>query len=100
MGVGRTKILTLAVAFAGAVGCYSTGEGPDPTTALYFPVGLAASPGGHALYVANSDFDLQFNSGTVEVYHLDDLREYFRPIWSVDSSVGSAGICNGLGLGL
>src|SRR5215471_17047689 len=90
------------VAFAAlsAVGCYSTGNGPDPATALYFPVGLAVSPGGHALYVANSDFDLQFNSGTVEAYHLDDLRSYFQPIWSVDSSIDSADICTRLGLGI
>src|SRR6185295_434762 len=59
------------------VGCYSTGDGPDPpASALYFPVGLAVSPGGNVLYVANSDFDLQFNSGTVEAYDLLHLRTY------------------------
>lgn len=94
------KILSLAALALGLGGCYSTGDGPDPTTALYFPVGLAVSPGGHALYVANSDFDLQFNAGTVETYELDDIRAFLKPIWSVDSSIGSADICADRGLGV
>jgi hypothetical protein len=92
--------LSVVLAALGALtGCYSTGDGPSPTNGLYFPVGLAVSPGGHALYVANSDFDLQFNSGTVQVYDLDDLRAYLKGIWSVDSSVMSPDICAANGLG-
>src|SRR5438445_8675658 len=93
------RILPIAAAAFGLVGCYSTGDGPDPSAALYFPVGMAVSPGGHELYVANSDFDLQFNAGTVDVYRLDDLRSYFAKIWSVDSGVASTSLCNDLGLG-
>src|SRR5436190_12328392 len=96
----RMKILSLAALALGLGGCYSTGDGPDPTAALYFPVGLAVSPRGHALYVANSDFDLQFNAGTVETYELDDIRAFLKPIWSHDSSIGSDDICSGLGLGV
>src|SRR6266436_1748423 len=69
-GLARMRIQSIAVVASCLAGCYSTGDGPDPSTALYFPVGLAVSPGGHALYVANSDFDLQFNAGTVEAYRL------------------------------
>jgi hypothetical protein len=94
------KIPSIAVVASCLAGCYSNGDGPDPTVALYFPVGLAVSPGGHALYVANSDFDLQFNSGTVEAYHLDDIRSFLSPIWSIDSSLASTDICGGLGLGV
>ena len=61
------KIVSIAVGATCLVGCYSTGEGPDPSAALYVPVGLAVSPAGDALYAANSDFDLQFNSGTVDI---------------------------------
>jgi hypothetical protein len=43
-------------------------------------VGLTASPGGNALFVANSDFDLQFNAGTVQVYDLGELRSAVRPL--------------------
>ncbi len=32
---------------------------------LYFPTGLALDDAGERLYVANSDFDLQFNAGTL-----------------------------------
>src|SRR5258706_3727114 len=94
------KILSIALAVLAAGGCYSTGDGPDPSSALYFPVGMAVSPGGHALYVANSDFDLQFNSGTVDVYRLDDLRKYFATVWSADSGTATAALCSDLGLGV
>src|SRR5262249_33208214 len=64
--------------------------GLDPDlNQIYFPVGLALSPipSGSAsgadggvpaqkrtwLYVANSDFDLQFNAGTVQVFDLDKI---------------------------
>src|SRR5438132_121176 len=93
----RMRTLSVAVAALLLAGCYSTGDGPDPTAALYFPVGLAVSPGGHALYVANSDFDLQFNSGTVEAYQLDDIRGFLSKIWS-NSSIGSSDVCKELGI--
>src|SRR5712691_9507190 len=98
-GLARMRIQSIAVVASCLAGCYSTGDGPDPSTALYFPVGLAVSPGGHALYVANSDFDLQFNAGTVEAYRLDDIRNFLAPIWSVDSSLASTDVCSTLGLG-
>ncbi len=49
---------------------------------MYFPVGLAVSPGGHTLYVANSDFDLQYNSGTVIALDLDRIRSNIPPAWN------------------
>jgi DNA-binding beta-propeller fold protein YncE len=78
--------------------CYTTGAGPDPSpTGLYFPVGLAVSPGGGALFVANSDFDLQFNSGTLLTYDLPRLRETLRPLWSPESASPLGDPCIGLG---
>ncbi len=41
-----------------------------PTDALYFPTALAISPGRTSLYVVNSDFDLQYNGGTIQVLNL------------------------------
>ena len=61
----------------GAVGaCYSGGGGgtDPPTTTFYFPVGLAVSSGGNALYAINSDFDLQWNGGTLQSYDLFQIR--------------------------
>jgi len=60
---------------AGAVGCYSTGDGTaPPSKAIYYPVGLQVSAGGTVLYAVNSDFDLQFNGGTLQSYDLASLR--------------------------
>jgi hypothetical protein len=69
--------------FAGAscaatvgAGCYSSGNGTSPATnSLYYPVGLSVSRSGEFLYVANSDFDLQFNGGTLQSYDLTLIRQ-------------------------
>jgi DNA-binding beta-propeller fold protein YncE len=74
--------LALAAVAASALACVSPGEGPEPPSdAMYFPVGLAVSPGGHTLYVANSDFDLQYNGGTVLALDLDRIRASIPPLW-------------------
>lgn len=80
--VGRRSLpLLLAAAFAVGPACVSPGEGPSPDPGeMYFPVGLAISPGGHTLYVANSDFDLQFNGGTVIALDLDRIRDNVPPV--------------------
>jgi len=63
-----------ALALAGT-NCYSNDEGQaPPLTSLYFPVGLQVSAGGNVLYVVNSDFDLQFNGGTIQSYDLTAIR--------------------------
>jgi DNA-binding beta-propeller fold protein YncE len=87
------------VTFAG--GCFDNGDGPEPPlNTLYFPVGILPSPGGNALYVVNSDFDLQYNGGTVEVYNLHDIRDVaLEPFWNPDAFPDkSEAPCFGLGL--
>ena len=55
--------------------CMTTGDGRAPAlTDFMYPVGLAVSPHGHVLWVANSDFDLAFNGGTVLSLDLDAIR--------------------------
>src|SRR4051794_21595507 len=57
--------------------CYSTGDGsPPPLRSLYYPVGLQVSQGGTVLYAANSDFDLQYNGGTLQSYDLALIRRH------------------------
>jgi DNA-binding beta-propeller fold protein YncE len=57
--------------------CYSTGDGTKPPpTSLYYPVGLAVSQAGNVLYAVNSDFDLQWNGGTVQSYDLQSIRQH------------------------
>lgn len=68
---------SLAVLTGGVVvACYPGGGGgtEPPGNSLYFPQGLGTSQYGHVLYVANSDFDLQFNGGTLQSYDLGKLR--------------------------
>jgi hypothetical protein len=77
----RAVCALVAVAAAGALAavapaCYSGGGGTaPPTNSFYFPVGLAVSAGGHVLYAANSDFDLQWNGGTLQSYDLASVRK-------------------------
>jgi hypothetical protein len=58
---------------------------------------MAVSPGGSALYIANSDFDLQFNSGTVIALDLVQLRSYLAPLYAPDPANPVADPCLGLG---
>lgn len=65
----------LAGALVGAVGCFPPDEGRSvPLDRIYFPVGIQVSPGKSWMYVANSDFDLQYNAGSIQVYDLKTLR--------------------------
>ena len=70
-------LLCAATALTASIpGCYSEATGTSPpTNTFYFPVGLAVSPAGNVLYVANSDFDLQWNGGTLQSYNLFQIRQ-------------------------
>lgn len=60
-------------------GCFDTDKGaPPPERQFYFPTGLAISPGGKALFVVNSDFDLQYRAGTIQALDLERLRAIVR----------------------
>ncbi|HEY8079167.1 MAG TPA: hypothetical protein VIF62_33775 [Labilithrix sp.] len=60
----------------GGVDCYSRGDGSaPPRDVFYYPVGLRVSANGSVLYVVNSDFDLQYNGGTIQSYDLQKVRE-------------------------
>lgn len=57
-------------------GCYDTGDGrAPPLDSFYFPVGLRVSHGGTVLYAVNSNFDLQYNGGTLQSYDLRQIRQ-------------------------
>ncbi len=72
LSVAATAALTTALA-AGGASCFTSSEGLEPPRQqLYFPTGIALSPGQTTLYVASSDFDLQYNGGSVAALALDD----------------------------
>ncbi len=67
----------LAILAATTTDCYSTGDGSaPPLDQLYYPVGLRVSAGGTVLYAVNSDFDLQYNGGTLQSYDLGLIRRH------------------------
>jgi hypothetical protein len=70
--VARWLVLPAAgLAAAVASGCFTAGQGTQPPlNSFYFPTGLAVSPDGKYLYAINSDFDLQWNGGTLQSYAL------------------------------
>ncbi|MBI2393566.1 MAG: hypothetical protein HYV09_28570 [Deltaproteobacteria bacterium] len=75
----RRSLAPLGLGLVAAAGCYNAGEGADPNDrAPYFPVGLAISPSGRWLFVANSNFDLRYNAGTVQAYDLAGIAARAR----------------------
>ena len=60
------------------VACYSIGEGiAPPLGSIYYPTGLAVSRASNYLYAVNSDFDLQYNAGTVQSLDLSRVRSAY-----------------------
>ena len=100
----RARVLGL-VALLGAslVGC-ETGGRPPPSGQLFFPTAMAIGPTGDVLYVANSNFDLRFNRGSLHSYDLARLNELMDacPALVADPSnrITSAGECQVLPLEL
>lgn len=75
--------------------CYSLGEGISPPLAsIYFPTGLALSQDSKFLYVVNSDFDLQYNAGTVQSLDLTRIRSFIPRGCSSDSDCPSDKYCD------
>lgn len=74
-GFGLPSAGVALFAATAVAGCFPPDDGQvPPLDRLYFPVGLAVNPEATRLYVANSDFDLQFNAGTLQAYDLEALR--------------------------
>src|SRR5689334_19788879 len=94
-GQGSSKHLSTAARLRGwaffalglsALGCFKPDDGREPPLdRIYFPTGLALSPDGDRLYVANSDWDLQFNAGSVQAYDAARLRELLPRACNVDT---------------
>ena len=77
-------------------GCFLSGEGVSPpaTRTVYFPVGLALDSGARHLFIVNSDFDLQYNAGTVESWDLDALRERLPVTCTTDDQCDAGKVCD------
>ena len=74
----------------GLLGCFTGADGRQPQAdRLYYPTGLRVSPGLSTLYVANSNFDLQYAGGSVQALNLARIRDDVRPIVEVLAADGS-----------
>lgn len=91
------SIVALGVAGSAASACVGSGDGvPPDLNRVYFPVALALTGQSEdaRLIVLNSDFDLQFNRGTVQSFRLDRLREIARRPCNDDTDCGGEERCD------
>ncbi|MEZ4299883.1 MAG: hypothetical protein R3B70_33350 [Polyangiaceae bacterium] len=91
-----------ALALPTAAGCFALGQGLDPPLQqFYYPTALARSPGGKALYVVSSDFDIQYTGGTVHAVDLTTLRTCLGPlVRKLADGASAKNACDAVGLGL
>jgi hypothetical protein len=80
-------------------GCFPPGEGVDPPSnrSVYFPVGLALDRDATHLFIANSDFDLQYNAGTVSSWDLNALAALLPTTCSADAQCSDGDVCDARG---
>ncbi|HEY5958714.1 MAG TPA: hypothetical protein VIV60_19270, partial [Polyangiaceae bacterium] len=106
--------MRLSTAALGLVltGCYTNSEGiSPPLDRIYFPVGLTTDCDSRArdpaaceakrLYVASSDFDLQYNAGSLQVLNLEVVRRLVDtvcPASENDASCLNGSHCGDAGL--
>ena len=77
------------------VACFPPGEGiPPPGDRIYFPVGLAVDDEREFLFVVNSDFDLQYNAGTVQSWELEKLRARVPRYCESDADCTDGQVCD------
>jgi hypothetical protein len=95
-GPRRVPSQSAICAIAGLVSaCFSPGEGVEPPRErIYFPVGLTQNTDGTRLFVVNSDFDLQFNAGTLQTYDLPRLSQVVPKVCSSDDDCGEGHRCD------
>ncbi|MEJ7732267.1 MAG: hypothetical protein WKG00_24055 [Polyangiaceae bacterium] len=93
-----------------ATGCFNNDQQiVPPAREFNYPTTLTVSPGGTVLYVANSDFDLQFSGGTMQVLDLGTCGPGTRGCMRTDAlalrdalegaTQGEASVCGDFGLG-
>lgn len=96
----RPPLLLAAIPALALCSCFSPGEGQSPPLdTVYFPTGLALdpTPAGEApkyLYVASSDFDLQYRSSALLSYDLERVREVIPRNCNVDDQCRSGEVCD------
>jgi len=74
----RRSLVGFGLGLVALLGCYNSGEGADPDDKRpYYPTGIALSASGKWLFLANSNFDLAYNAGTVQAYDVEAIKTAF-----------------------
>lgn len=92
--LGRRHALLVALGWAASTtsACFDPDDGREPPLdRIYFPSAIALSPDGNRLYIANSDWDLQFNAGSVQVYDAARLRSLLPTYCDSDAECSAVG---------
>jgi len=102
MQTPRSRPVLVAIGLC-AIGCFTSDDGLDPLASdkysFYFPTAIVASPGLTSLYVVSSDFDLQFNGGTVKALDLVELRKTLETLRdALNASAGAKSACSSVQL--
>lgn len=91
----RLRALGCTALLLCSAGCFDPGEGVEPPLSrIYFPVGIAVSPGHSRLYVANSDFDLQYNGGSLQAFDLERMRSLLPRSCKADADCSADERCD------
>jgi hypothetical protein len=76
-------------------GCFSSSDGTSPPLdSLYFPVGLSVLGDAQYLAVANSDYDLHYNAGSLVLLDLEQIRARTAVPCSTDMDCDAASMCD------
>jgi hypothetical protein len=87
--------IALAITALGTSGCFAPGDGIEPPLErLYFPVNLTTDQSRQHLFIANSNFDLQFNGGTVQSFNLERMRSLVPRACESDEECAGIGRCD------
>lgn len=87
--------LTLALLAIAPVACFATDVAPKlPPDRFHYPVALQLSPAGTQLFVANSNFDLQYTGGTLQVLDAVRLRALVPRVCDADEDCTSTQRCD------
>jgi len=87
-GLGRAGVIAVLATLAALAGCTAAESdvGP-PSDQLFFPTGLAVAPDDSVLFVANSNSELRYDSGTLNVIDLDLVKKAIDP-WVTSQDPG------------
>jgi DNA-binding beta-propeller fold protein YncE len=76
------------LAFALAAGCTASAEEVQPPEdELFFPTGLAVTPGEAMMFVTNANSDLRYDSGSITVFDLAKIDQIVGP-WVANQTTG------------